>query len=42
MIVRREIKKFYFDLDLPKDVDDNLKHKFGFIIKINESLVENK
>ena len=28
--------------DLPKDVDANLKHEIKFIIKSNESLVENK
>ena len=42
MIVIREPKTFYFDFDLPKDVDKNLKHEIEFILKSNESLVENK
>ena len=42
MVVIRESKTFYFDFDWPKDVDENLKHKIEFIIKNNESLVENK
>ena len=42
MIVIRDSKMFYFDFDLPKDIDENLKHEIGFIIKSNESLAENK
>ena len=42
MILIKEHKTFYFDFDWPKDVDENLKHKIEFIIKNNESLVENK
>ena len=42
MILVKEHKTFYFDFDWPKDVDENLKHKIEFIIKNNESLVENK
>ena len=42
MVVLRELKTFYFDFDFPKDVDKNLKHEIEFIIKNNESLVENK
>ena len=42
MILIKEHKTSYFDFDWPKDVDENLKHKIEFIIKNNESLVENK
>ena len=35
MIVIRDPKAFYFDL--PKDIDENLKHKNEYIIKRNES-----
>ena len=42
MILIKEHKTFHFDFDWPKDVDENLKHKIEFIIKNNESLVENK
>ena len=42
MIVIRDSKMFYFDFDLPKDIDENLKHEIGFIIKSNDSLAENK
>ena len=42
MIVIREPKTFYFDFDQPKDVEMNLKHEIEYIIKINESLAENK
>ena len=42
MIVIRDPKTFCFNFDWPKDVDENLKHKIGFIIKSNESLFENK
>ena len=38
----RDPKTFCFNFDCPKDVDDNLKHKTEFNIKINESLPENK
>ena len=33
MVVIRELKTFYINFDLPKDVDNNLKHKIKFIIK---------
>ena len=42
MIVIRDPKTFYFDSDLPKDVDKYLKHQMEFITKSNESLAENK
>ena len=42
MIVIRDPKTFCFDFDWPKDVDENLKLEIEFIIKRNESLVENK
>ena len=42
MIVKRGSKSFCFNFDWPKDVDENLKHEIEFIIKNNESLVENK
>ena len=42
MIVTRDPKTFCFNFDLPKDVDENLKHEIEFIIKTNESLAENK
>ena len=40
MLKIREPKTF--DFDWPKDVDQNLKHEIEFIVKINESLAENK
>ena len=42
MLLKRQTKTFYFDFDLPKDVDKNLKHDIKFIIKSNKSLAENK
>ena len=42
MIVIRDSKTFCFDFYQLKDVDENLKHEFEFIIKNNESLAENK
>ena len=42
MVVIREPKTFYFDFDLPKNVDENLKHEIKFIIKNNESFAEIK
>ena len=42
MILVRDPKTFYFGFDWPIDVDENLKHKFEFIIKSIESLAENK
>ena len=42
MIVIRDPKTFYFYFNWPKDVDENSKHETEFIIKSNESLVENK
>ena len=41
MIVIRDPRAFYSDLDQPKNVDENLKHKIEFIIKSLESLTEN-
>ena len=40
MIVVRNLKAFCFNFDLPKDVNENLKHEIEFIIKSNGSLVE--
>ena len=42
MIMIRDPKTFCFNFDLTKNVDENLKGKIEFIIKNNESLVENK
>ena len=42
MIVIRDPKTFCFNFDWPEVVDENLKHEIEFIIKRNESLVENK
>ena len=42
MVLIREPKTFYFDFDLSKEVDKNLKQEIKFIIKRNESLAENK
>ena len=42
MIVIRDPKTFCFNFDWPKNVDQNVKHEIEFIIKINESLAENK
>ena len=42
MTVIRDLKILCFNFDRPKDVDENLKHEIEFIIKRNESLVENK
>ena len=42
MIIIRDPKTFCFRFDLPKDVDENLKHETEFIIKSNESFAENK
>ena len=42
MVVTRVPKTFYSYFDCPKDGDENLKHVIEFIIKRNESLVENK
>ena len=42
MIVIRDPKTFCFNFDCPKDVDDYLKHKIEFAIKLNESLPQNK
>ena len=42
MIVIRDPKTFFFSFDIPKVVDENLKHGIKFIIKNNKSLVENK
>ena len=35
IFVIRDPKTFYFHFDLPKYVDDNLKHESAFIIKGN-------
>ena len=42
IIVIRDPKTFYFDVHLPKYVNENLKYETEFIIKSNESLFENK
>ena len=42
MIVVRDSITFCFSFYWPKDVDNNLKNEIEFIIKSNESLVENK
>ena len=42
MVIIRDPKTFCFRFDLPKDVDENLKHEIEFIIKSNESFAENK
>ena len=42
MVIIREPKTFQFDFDFPKNVDKNLKHEIDFIIKLDESLAENK
>ena len=42
MIVVRDIKKFCFNFDWPKYVDENSKHEIKFMIKSNDSLAENK
>ena len=42
MIVIRDPKTFYFDIDQPKSVDDNLKHEIKFVLKRDQSLAENK
>ena len=41
MIVIRDPKNFCFNFDLPKDVDENLKHKIEYIITSNEYLAKN-
>ena len=41
VIVIRDPKNFCFNLDWPKDADENLKHEIEFIIKEDESLAEN-
>ena len=33
MVLIRDPKTFYFDFDMPKDVDENFKHEIKFIIK---------
>ena len=42
MIVIRDPKTFYFDVDCPEDVDKNFKHEIEFVIRSNESLAQNK
>ena len=42
MVVTGVPKTFYSYFDCPKDDHENLKHVTEFIIKRNESLVENK
>ena len=41
-IVIRDPTTFCFNFNLPKDVDENLKHEIELIIKSNKSLAENK
>ena len=40
IIVIRDPITFSFNFDLPKDVDENLRHETEYIIKSNESSVE--
>ena len=42
MIVIRDPGTFCFNFDKPKDFDGDVKHEIEFIIKINQSLAENK
>ena len=42
MTVMRDPKTFCFNFEWPKCVEENLKYLIEFIIKMNESLVENK
>ena len=42
MIVIRDPKRFCFNVDWSKDIDENMKHEIEFMIKSNESLAENK
>ena len=42
MVVIIDLKNFYFDFDLTKDVDENLKYEIEFIVKSNKYLDENK
>ena len=42
MTVMRDPKTFCFNFEWPKCVEENLKYLIKFIIKMNESLVENK
>ena len=42
MIVIRSPGTCRFNIDWPKNFDENLKHEIEFIIKSNESLSENK
>ena len=42
VIVIRDRKNFCFNFNWPKYADENLKHEVQFIIKSDESLVENK
>ena len=42
MTVMRDPKTFCFNFERPKCVEENLKYLIEFIIKTNESLVENK
>ena len=41
-IVIRDPKTFCFNFNLPKDVDENLKHEIELIIKSNKSLAGSK
>ena len=42
VIVIRDTKKFCFNLDFSKDVNENLKYEIVFIIKSNESVTKSK
>ena len=42
MIVIRDPKTFFYDLDRYKKFDENLKNEIEFIIKSNGSLAEDK
>ena len=40
VLVMRDPTTFYFNFDLPRGVDENLKCEIEFVIKSNESLAE--
>ena len=42
MIVIRDPKTFFYNVDWPKDAHENLKDETEFFIKSNESLAENE
>ena len=42
MVAIRDPNFFHFDFVWPKDTDENLKHKFEFVVNSNDFLAENK